>query len=436
MKKGVDSLYPLILDSITEGVFTVNDGFRITSFNSEAERIIGIDREAAIGRKCHEVFRATICQSTCAMRRTIDTREPQRNVRIDVLNARMEPVPILVSTAVLRGRGGKLLGGVEIFRDVSELEVLRKELSGRHEFGDMVGVSKPMLDLFRILPDVALSDSPVLIQGASGTGKEMVAQALHNLSLRKDGPYVRVNCGALPDTLLESEMFGHEKGAFTGATSHRPGRFREAHRGTLLLDEVGELSPAFQVKLLRVLEDGEVQPLGSTGSTRVDVRILAATNRNLGALIREGRFRQDLYFRLGVVPITIPPLALRRNDIPVLAGHILKRLALRMGRDVPRLTPEAMKMLYDHDFPGNVRELENILERALVLGHSSVIDVDDLPPELRGIPQGVAPATRGVEARRLLEVLEANRWNRTMAARELGIARNTLWRRMKKHGLT
>jgi len=434
----VDSLYPLILDSITEGVFTVDEQFRITSFNAEAERIIGVSREKAIGCKCHEVFRANICESSCALRQSIETGKPRRGVRIDALDAQMEPVPLVVSTAVLKDRKGKLIGGVEIFRDVSDVEALRRELKGRHVFADMVGASRPMLELFRILPDIARSDASVLITGPSGTGKEIVAQAVHDLSSRRDRPFIRVNCGALPDTLLESEIFGHRKGAFTGAVKDRLGRFREADGGTLLLDEVGDLSPAFQVKLLRVLEDGRVHPLGGTGSVRVDVRIVAATNRDLDALIESGDFREDLYYRLGVVPIEIPPLSERRRDIPVLIEHILKRLASRANLEVPDVTPEAMKLLYDHDYPGNVRELENVLERALILSRGGMVDVHHLSAEVRGKRR--AQRTGGVgatspEVRELVEALEAHHWNRTETARALGIARNTLWRRMRKHGL-
>jgi transcriptional regulator with PAS, ATPase and Fis domain len=308
-----------------------------------------------------------------------------------------------------------------------------------------------MLELFKVLPDIAESGSSVMISGPSGTGKELVAQAIHNLSPRYQGPYVRVNCGALPDSLLESEMFGHVKGAFTGATRDRLGRFREAHGGTLLLDEVAELSPAFQVKLLRVLEDGQVQPLGGTGSVRVNVRILSATNRDLRQLIEAGAFREDLYYRLGVVPVTILPLRERKKDIPVLVEHVLRKLSLRMGRSLPEVTPGAMQILYDYEYPGNVRELENILERSLILGRGRDITVKHLPAEVltRSSPAMVhkGPSTRSPSsmrpdermlhphAREIIEALRANRWNRTDTASALGIARNTLWRRMKKYDI-
>ncbi len=445
MSHDVNSLLPMILDSITEGVFTVDERFRVTSINAEAERIIGVTRERVIGKSCHQVLRSDSCKGRCALKQTMETGEPRRNVRMDITNASDEPVPLLVNTAVLKDGDGKLVGGIEIFRDVSDLEALRRELDDKHVFADIVGTTEQMVELFRVLPDVADSGSPVLIQGASGTGKELLAQAIHNLSPRFEGPYVRVNCGALPDTLLESEMFGHVKGAFTGAIRDRLGRFREAHGGTLLLDEVAELSPAFQVKLLRVLEDGQVQPLGGTGSVRVNVRVIASTNKDLHQLIEASAFREDLYYRLGVVPLVIPPLKDRRKDIPLLTDHLLSRLGRRMGKKPPGVTASALEVLLEYDYPGNVRELENILERSFILGRGEDIDVRHLPPEVRsrrrepGAPGGFdvpEPAGRtSPRAREILAVLREHRWNKTEAARALGIARNTLWRWMRKYDL-
>ena len=448
-----DALHALILDSISEGVFTVDEDFRITSFNREAERIIGLDRERAMGRRCYEVFRASICGASCALRQTIADGRPRRNVYIDVLDAQMAPVPICVSTAALRDRDGRLLGGVEIFRDVSEVEALRKELSGGRTFADMVGVSRPMRELFAQLPDVAASDAPILIEGPSGSGKELVARAIHNLSPRCDGPLVMINCAALPDTLLESELFGYVRGAFTDARTTRMGRFQAAHKGTLLLDEVGEISPAFQAKLLRVVELGELSPLGSSRVVRVDVRIISATNKDIVAMAREGRFREDLLYRLRVVPISLLPLCQRPEDIPPLVAHILGRLRARTGKPIEGVSPEAMALLCRHDFPGNVRELQNILERAFTLCHVEVIGAEHLPEELRlaekGDERALKPSERRIathhprrvdrtpsaQARALVAALEARQWSRTRTARALGIGRNTLWRRMKEHGL-
>jgi PAS domain S-box-containing protein len=382
MSHSPEELYPLILDSISEGVFTVDAEFRITSFNAEAEAITGFSREQALGHKCYEVLRASICQRGCALRKSLETGEPQRNVRVTVLNSDMGAVPICVSSAVLRDREGRMIGGVEIFRDTSEIEALRSELSGRRVFGDMIGASPAMQEIFRVIPDVAPTDASVLIEGASGTGKELVARAIHDQSLRREQAFVCVNCGALPDTLLESELFGYERGAFTGARTSKPGRFQQADGGTLFLDEVGELSPAFQVKLLRALQEGEVQPLGGTETVRVDVRIVAATNRDVRRLLEEEKLREDLYYRLCVIPIHVPPLRERREDILPLVEHYVSRVAVRTGKEVREISPAALTALYDYDYPGNVRELTNILERAFVLCHEEQIGLIHLPPEV------------------------------------------------------
>jgi PAS domain S-box-containing protein len=382
MKHGPEELYPLILDSISEGVFTVDPEFRITSFNAEAEAITGFTQEQALGHKCYEVLRASICQEGCALRKSLETGEPQRNVRVTVLNPEMESIPICVSSAVLRDRDGRMIGGVEIFRDISEVEALRNELSGHRGFGDMIGASPAMQQIFRLIPDVAPTDASVLIEGPSGTGKELVARAIHEQSPRSERPFVCVNCGALPDTLLESELFGYVRGAFTGARTSKPGRFQQADGGTLFLDEVGELSPAFQVKLLRALQEGEVQPLGGTETLRVDVRIISATNRNVRRLLEEEKLREDLYYRLCVIPIWIPPLRERREDIIPLVEHYLSRSAMRTGKQLHQISPDALTALYDYDYPGNVRELTNILERAFVLCHGEQIDLVHLPAEV------------------------------------------------------
>jgi len=279
----------IILDSIADGVFTVDRDWRITSFNRAAERITGIERREALGRHCWEVFRANICEADCALRRTMETGKPLVNRTVHILNSRGDSVPVSISTAVLRDERGEIIGGVETFRDLTVVEELRKQLHGKYSFADIVSKSPRMQVVFEILPVVAESNSTVLIEGESGTGKELVARAIHNLSPRRDKPMIAVNCGALPDTLLESELFGYVAGAFTDARKDKPGRFALAEGGTLFLDEIGDVSPAMQVRLLRVLQEREYYPLGAAKPVRADVRVIAATNRNLERLVEEGR---------------------------------------------------------------------------------------------------------------------------------------------------
>ncbi|HSM91565.1 MAG TPA: sigma 54-interacting transcriptional regulator, partial [Anaeromyxobacteraceae bacterium] len=378
----VERLYPLIVRSIHEGVFTVDEEFRITSFNPEAERIVGIPAAKAIGARCYEVFRASICQTGCALRETLRTGRPLRDVRIDILDASMRPVPIRVSTAVLEDPSGKLVGGVEIFRDISGIESLHQELQGHRSIENIIGAGKAMQEVLRTLPDIAASDATVLVSGPSGTGKELIARAIHNLSPRREKPFVRVNCGALPDTLLESELFGYVRGAFTDARRDKPGRFTQAHGGTILLDEIGDVSPSFQVKLLRVLQEGEVQPLGSTKTLNVDVRVIAATNRDLAAMVRAGRFREDLYYRIRVVPVALPALRERREDVPLLVDHFVRAMAAKSQKPVFGVSSAALAALVAYDFPGNIRELENVIEHAFVHCHGERIELEHLPPEL------------------------------------------------------
>ncbi len=457
-----EELFELVFQSISEGVFTVDENFRITAFNSAAEKITGIPAEMAVGRKCHEVFRANICQNRCALKHTLQTGNPRSDVRVDVLDANMDPIPIEVSTAVLRDTDGRMIGGVEIFRDISEIELLRGELGQRHEFSRIIGASPAIQSVLSVVPQVAQSDAAVLIQGQSGTGKELVAGAIHELSRRRDKALVRVNCAALPDTLLESELFGYMKGAFTGAVADKPGRFAQADGGTLFLDEIGDISPAFQVKLLRVLEEGEFQPLGSTRTITVDVRLICATNLDLAQMVRDGTFREDLYYRIRVVPLHMPSLAERRQDIPMLIDHFVKLISARMGRRPPGFSPRTMRLLYEYHYPGNVRELRNILERVLVLCNQDVVEPPCLPPEIYmprhfesasvvpgeeaepgrlaanndSLRRSVSPPyLAGDEAATLKQALAAASWNRNLAAKRLGISRTTLWRRMRKYGL-
>jgi PAS domain S-box-containing protein len=429
----------IILDSIADGVFTVDPDWRITSFNRAAERITGIPREEAIGRICAEVFKATICESACVLRKTMETGEPIVNEEIAIVRSDGSSVPISISTALLKDAAGRIVGGVETFRDLSAIEELKKELTSRHTFADIVSKNHEMQRLFDILPEIAESESTILVEGESGTGKELFARAIHSLSHRREGPLVTVNCGALPDTLLEAELFGYKAGAFTDARKDKPGRFAMAEGGTIFLDEIGDVSPAMQVRLLRVLQERTYEPLGGTEPVRADVRIIAATNRNLDSLVRDGAFRRDLYYRINVVRLTVPPLRDRREDIPLLVDHFIDHFNRLTGKSIQGVSAEVMAILMQHDFPGNVRELENIMERAFVLCRGTVINARHLPEQLRPSQRGgqieQIKSLDELEARFIGEALRRNGWNRLATARELGIHKTTLWRKIKRLGI-
>lgn len=429
----------VILDSIADGVFTVDREWRITSFNRAAEEITGIPRSEALGQRCCHVFRASICETHCALRQTMETGKPLVNRAIYIVDADGERIPISVSTALLKDGKGRVIGGVETFRDLSLVEELRRELSGRHSFMDIISKNREMQRLFDILPEVAESESTILLEGESGTGKEMFARGIHNLSVRKNKPLVTVNCGALPDTLLESELFGHKKGAFTDAKRDKPGRFALAEGGTVFLDEIGDVSPALQARLLRVLQEKVFEPLGSTAPVKANVRVLAATNKNLADRVKEGTFREDLYYRINVVRLLLPALRQRKEDIPLLVDHFIGRFNRLRGKDIIGISPEALAILVEHDFPGNVRELENIIEHAFVLCRGGMILPHHFPDSLRPKEEGRLSRTldlKGLEARFILNALKRNHWNRTSTARELGIHKTTLWRKIKQFNLS
>jgi len=344
----------------------------------------------------------------------------------------------------MRDADGTLLGGVETFRDLSAMEELRKEISSHYTFEDIVGKHRAILEIFDILPDISESDSTVLIEGKSGTGKELFARAIHNLSSRSSGPFVAVNCAALPESLLESELFGYVRGAFTNATQDKPGRFSQAKGGTILLDEVGELPVSTQVKLLRVLQEKSYEPLGSVKSVQADVRIIASTNRDLAHMVRQGLFREDLFFRLNVLRIRLPELMDRRGDIPLLVNHFVARHAARTGKRIVGVSDDVLSFLMRYDFPGNVRELENIIEHGVVLCRGEVIEMEHLPTELFGnvpTPRSTTEtedlkATRNqAERQAIIDALARHNNNRLQTARDLGMHKTTLWRKMKQYGL-
>lgn len=430
----------MILECINDGVFTIDAEKRITSFNRAAAAITGFSAQEAVGCYCFEVFRADICEKSCALDHTLADETAQINLPARIISNSGEPKPIRLSTAILRNEAGVVVGAVETFRDVSELEALRRCADRRFTPEDIVGRHPKIEEILAFLPDIAASESAVIIQGPTGTGKELFARAIHQLSPRKDAPFVALNCAALPDTLLESELFGYVRGAFTGATRDKPGRFQAAHRGTLFLDEIANTSLKFQADLLRVLEEARVTPLGGNRAVMVDVRIVAASNADLNALVRTAKFRQDLYYRLNVVKISLPALQERKQDIPLLVDHCIRRFNLRKDRDIRGVTPAVHDCLLDYPFPGNVRELENIIEFAFIRCKGTTIDLAHLPPDLFHQPAPPAPhqlsEAQYREAREIRTILERYPNSRPEAARALGISRTTLWRKMKRYGLT
>lgn len=429
----------IILDSVADGVFTVDKKYRIGSFNRAAEEITGVTREDAVGQRCCDVFHASICETACALRETFRTGKPIVNRSIYVVSADGKKIPLSISTALLKDASGRVVGGVETFRDLSAVETLRRELHKTYSFEDIISKNKRMQKIFAILPRVAESDTTVLIEGESGTGKELIARAIHNLSGRGEKPLVVVNCAALPDSLLESELFGYKSGAFTGADRDKPGRFALAEGGTVFLDEIGEISPATQVKLLRVLQERTYEPLGGTDSMKANIRIIAATNSHLQQLVAQGRFREDLYYRVNVMRIELPPLRDRKEDVPLLIEHFLDKLSKTKHKLVSEVDQDVVVALMSYNFPGNIRELENIMEHAFVLCRGGRIDLECLPDEIptsKKLFDAPIQSVKEFERHALLEALKHNDWHRGKTAKDLNIDKSTLWRKMKRFGIT
>ena len=447
-KESSRSLKPLteihtstILDCIVEGVFTVDRDLKITYFNHAAEKLTGVSKQDAIGQYCFEALRTNICEKSCPISESLKSGKDTINLQVNILRPDGKQVPISVNASVLKDEDGNIIGGVETFRDISAIEALRKEIKQKYTFEDIISKNHKILQIFSVLPNIAESDSTVLIQGPSGSGKELFAHAIHNLSFRKKKPFVAINCGALPDNLLESELFGYVKGAFTDAKKNKPGRFELAKGGTIFLDEVESLSPATQVKLLRVLQEKEFEPLGAVAPIKSDVRVISATKDNLAELIKNNKFRDDLYFRLNVMKIELPPLTERRDDIPLLINKFIEKFNHRMGKSIIAVSNEVLNTLMRYNYTGNVRELENVIEHAMVMCQNEEIQLEHLPidfnlpassKENSKIPQEPLQTS---ECHAILESLRKNDWNKNIVAEELRIHRSTLWRKMKKHGL-
>jgi PAS domain S-box-containing protein len=448
--KRTDSMYRrerikirTILDNIPSGVYTVDQEMNLLSFNRSLERITGFRSEEVLGKTCMEVFRSDFCEAGCPLKRSMRTGETLRGIEVNLRAKDGSVVPIASSTALLRDEDGQPIGGICSFRDLREVHAVPASQGQARDFLGMVSKNHRMHEIFDLIETVADSDANVLIEGESGTGKELVARAIHRLSGRGEKPFLGVNCASLNENLMESELFGHIRGAFTGAVKDRMGRFEMAEGGTLFLDEVSEIGPHLQAKLLRVVQEREYQRVGETRARKADVRILSASNRRLKDLLAGGSFRDDLYYRLNVVSIIPPPLRDRKEDIPVLVDYFLDRSRDHRGGLRRSFSPLAMRVLLEYSWPGNVRELENAVERARICSRGEVIEESALPAEIRrgggtthrgARPAGQGPAEPKEETIR--EALSRCRGNREEAALLLGISRVTLWRRMKRLGVS
>jgi len=430
-----------ILESINDGVFTVDRKFNIMSFNRAAEEITGFLRHEAIGNPCREIFRSNLCEENCVLHQTMKDKKSHINLSAHIMHKTKGRISVSLSAALLKDGNGEIIGGVETFRDLSVIEELKKELNYRFQFGDIISKSPAMQEIFKIVPQIAHSESIVLIEGETGTGKELLARAIHNSGPRKNKPFVAINCGALPDTLLESELFGYKAGAFTHAVKEKPGHFAMAANGTILLDEIGDTSPAFQVKLLRVLEEKEFIPLGGLKPVKTTASVIAATNKNLAELVEKEVFRKDLFYRIDVIRLELPPLRERKEDIPLLVERFIARRNRLDNRSIIGIDDDVLHSLMTYDYPGNIRELENIIERAFILCREGTIRLDHVANRIRSqtVSQNagdfLCKACRSNEAKIIEEALIRNDYNRLETARDLGIHKSTLFRKLKKLGM-
>ena len=440
-----DRRLKIILDNLDLGVLTVDRGGHITFFNNRAETITGFNRGDVLGKSCSMIFGKTASQDLLLLNETIADGRARSTTEGEIKTREGQAIPMRANYMALKNEDGRIVGGLATVADLSLKYQFNSEIKGRYTFYDMVGKDPAIQKIFEIVPVVASSDATILIEGPTGTGKDVLAKVIHNASQRSKKSLVKVNCAALPDNLLESEMFGYVKGAFTGAEKDKPGRFQEADGGTIFLDEIGDLPLSLQAKLLRVLEDKEFYPLGSRKTTKVDVRIISATNQNLQQLVAEKRFREDLFYRLNVMRLDLPPLKDRRGDIPLLISHILKRLCATRDTMAEKFSNDAMEVLLNYDYPGNVRELENIIEHALIVCQDKIIERIHLPLSLQdGISSPLPeeekrPFDREIEFSEktlILDTLRKYNWNKGKTASALDINRTTLWRKIKKYNIS
>ena len=443
-----------ILDSMADGVFTLDADGRISSWNRSMERISGYSAQEALGQSCQLLQWSRCFGKACPAgieKCGIFHREASEAKECQLRHKDGRGVSVIKNASVVRNEEGGIVGVVETVTDMTELnkarqkaEEVTRRLGEVHRLDNIIGKSRSMQQVFTAIRAAAASDATILIQGESGTGKELVAGAIHYNSERRDAPLVTVNCSALSETLLESEIFGHVRGSFTGAVKDRAGRFEEANGGTLFLDEIGEVTPYIQVKLLRVLQERIIERVGDSRQRSIDIRTITATHQDLYARVREGRFREDLYYRLKVFPILLPPLRKRREDIPLLVSHFLQQMNEKTGKRIRNLSQPAMRMLVDYEWPGNVRELENAIEHAFVLCNRDTVEPLDLPIEIREVRRPVSFAAAPADAvpvfdrrkklakQELLQWLDACDWNKAEVARQVGISRTAIWKYMKK----
>lgn len=426
-----------LVNSIADGIYTVDTSMRITAFSRSLERMTGYSEEEVLGAHCRDVLQTNVCDTDCPLRWTLENEKPIQNCRASLASRQGESIPAFISSELLRDSDGRISGCIGIVRDRSEVEALKQRLGDSLSFSDFVGKSKSMVELFERADNVAATDATVLIQGESGTGKEIMARTIHYRSERRKMPFVRVNCASLTDSLLESELFGHDRGAFTGAIRDKLGRFELADGGTLFLDEIGDTSVALQAKLLRALQEREFERVGGVKTIKADVRVIAASNKDLRKEVALGHFREDLYYRLCVVPMHLPPLRERKEDIPLLVEAFIAKFNAR-GERIQEVSTRAMALMMEYHWPGNVRELENAIEHAYVTSTTGRIERRFLPAVMprgaagaRGEEDGLVEGERG----ELLRILDRCRWQKSVAAQQLGISRTTLWRRMKDLGL-
>ncbi|PIR01743.1 MAG: hypothetical protein COV66_00070 [Nitrospinae bacterium CG11_big_fil_rev_8_21_14_0_20_45_15] len=427
-----------IFEVLDEAVFVYDQDMIIRNFNSRAEEITRFKKEEVIGQKCTTLFKSNICQNNCALCMTAKTGELKAPLRFQSKFIRRdgsERMGDFHVGLINKGDSGRREVMVAI-TDATEVQLLREELKETRSFRNIIGKSSAMADLFKFIKNIAAYDSTILIQGESGTGKELVAKAIHQESPRSEKRLIKVNCSSLSPGLLESELFGHVKGAFTGALRDREGRFEEANGSSIFLDEVGDLSPRVQVNLLRVLQEKEIERVGDNRTRKVDIRIIAATHKDLMAEVREGRFREDLFYRLNVIPIQLPPLRMRKEDIPLLVEHFVQNWDGLKTKQLSGISPSALRTLMDYDWPGNIRELENVIERACVICTGKTIEPIDLNLiPLQGSPNIKDTRRRVIDRETILQELKNCGSNQTLAAERLGLHRVTLWRKMKGYGI-